>query len=92
MNADYEGLTLKMVTHLPEDPPSTDPICLQNRGNTGLAIAWILLTIGIIVVGLRVYVKLWVRRSHWWDDYTAVAALVSLKPVESPIRVGSDCA
>lgn len=51
--------------------------CDANQGITGLVFTWLLLAIGIVVVGLRLYVRLGLRHSIGWDDYTAVASLVS---------------
>lgn len=51
--------------------------CEANQGVVGLAFTWILLTIGIIAVSLRLYVRLGIRHNIGWDDYTAVASLVS---------------
>lgn len=52
--------------------------CDENQGIAGLAITWILLSVGVITVGLRIYVRSGVSRKIGWDDYTAVASLVSV--------------
>ena len=52
--------------------------CSANQGTVGLAFTWILLTIGIIVVSMRLYVRLVLRKNIGWDDYTAVVSLVGL--------------
>ena len=51
--------------------------CDANQGLTGLVFTWLLLAIGIIVVSLRLRVRLGLRHNVGWDDYTAVASLVS---------------
>ena len=53
------------------------PFCDENQGTIGLAFTWILLSIGILVVSLRIYIRSGVNRKIGWDDYTAVASLVS---------------
>ena len=57
--------------------PATSAYCDANQGITGLVFAWLLLAIGIIVVSLRLRVRLVLRHNIGWDDYTAVASLVS---------------
>ena len=52
--------------------------CDENQGIAGLAITWILLSIGVLTVSLRIYVRSGVSRKIGWDDYTAVASLVSI--------------
>lgn len=52
--------------------------CDENDGTVGLAFTWILLSIGILTVSLRIYVRSGANRKIGWDDYTAVASLVSL--------------
>lgn len=52
--------------------------CDENQGTVGLAFAWVLLSIGILTVSLRIYVRSGVNRKIGWDDYTAVASLVSI--------------
>ena len=64
-----------MVSYLP-GPPSSSALCHENQGAICLAVTWILLTIGIITVSLRLYVRLDIRHNVGWDDYTAVASLV----------------
>lgn len=51
--------------------------CDANQAITGLVFTWFLLAIGIIVVSLRLHVRLGPRHNIGWDDYTAVASLVS---------------
>lgn len=51
--------------------------CDANQGITGLVFTWLLLAIGIIVVSLRLRIRLGLRHNIGWDDYTAVASLVS---------------
>lgn len=55
--------------------------CDENEGTVGLAFTWILLSIGILTVSLRIYVRLGPNRKIGWDDYAAVASLVSLPSV-----------
>lgn len=43
-----------------------------------LTSAWTLLRIGANDVNLQLYVRLGVRHNIGWDDYTAVASLVSI--------------
>ncbi len=51
--------------------------CDANQGTIGLVFTWLLLAIGIIVVSLRLRIRLGLRHNTGWDDYTAVASLVS---------------
>ena len=51
--------------------------CRANQGTITLAITWALLSIGILVVSLRLYVRFGPRYRIGWDDYTAMASLVS---------------
>ena len=51
--------------------------CRANRGTITLAITWVLSSIGILVVGLRLYLRFGPRYKIGWDDYTAMASLVS---------------
>lgn len=51
--------------------------CDQSQGTIGLALTWILLSIGTLTVSLRIYVRSDVSRKIGWDDYTAIASLVS---------------
>ena len=51
--------------------------CKANQGTITLALTWGLLCIGILVVSLRLYLRLGPRYKIGWDDYTAVASLVS---------------
>lgn len=53
-----------------------DSFCDQNEGIAGLVCTWILLSIGILTVSLRIYVRSGVNRKIGWDDYTAVAGLI----------------
>ncbi len=46
------------------------PYCEENQGIVGLAFTWILLAVGMIVISLRFYVRLSLRKSVGWDDYT----------------------
>ena len=54
-----------------------DSYCDDNEGIAGLVCTWILLFIAILTVSLRIYVRSGVNRKIGWDDYTAVAGLVS---------------
>ena len=54
-----------------------DSFCDENQGLIDLALTWVLLSIGILVVSLRIYVRSGANRRIGWDDYTAVASLVS---------------
>ena len=51
--------------------------CKASKGTITLALTWGLLCIGILVVSLRLYLRLGPRYKIGWDDYTAVASLVS---------------
>lgn len=41
------------------------------------ALIWTLISIAVVVVGLRLLVRIRYDHGLGWDDYTAVAALVS---------------
>ena len=70
-------MLLAKVNNLPTFPPSTEQFCTEDEGIKGLAITWILLTIALVIVSLRAYLRIGVSKSHWWDDYLVVASLVS---------------
>ena len=57
--------------------------CDENEGTVDLAFTWILLSIGILTVSLRIYVRSGANRKIGWDDYAAVASLVSLPSVSA---------
>ena len=57
--------------------PAASAYCDANQGITGLVFTWLLLAIGIIVVSLRLRIRMGLRHKIGWDDYTAVASLVS---------------
>lgn len=50
--------------------------CSANRGTLALVVIWTLLSIGIIVVSLRLNVRFRIRHNAGWDDYMTIAALV----------------
>lgn len=52
--------------------------CDENQGIAGLAVTWILLSLGILTVSLRIHIRSGVSRKIGWDEYTAVASLVSI--------------
>lgn len=64
------------LTSLPSSTMSHS-FCDENQGTIGLAFTWILLSFGILTVSLRIYVRSGVNGKIGWDDYTAVASLVS---------------
>ena len=37
-------------------------------------------TAAIVLTLLRLYIRTWVLRAAWWDDYTALAAAVRSEP------------
>ena len=51
--------------------------CKANQGTITITLTWGLLCIGILVVGLRLYLRLGPHYKIGRDDYTAVASLVS---------------
>ena len=59
--------------------------CDKNQGTIGLVLTWIILSIATLTVSLRVYVRSDVNRKIEWDDYTAMASLVS---TPSYLRLG----
>ena len=48
----------------------------QNKGTSFLVIALTCTIIASIVVALRVYIRVWVKRTYGWDDGFIVASLV----------------
>ena len=62
---------------VPADPLMMSSRCSTHQGTVPLIVTWMLLSIAIITVCIRIYVRLHVRRNIGWDDYTAVASLVS---------------
>lgn len=52
----------------------------QNQGPAVLAICWLLRSLVIIVVGLRLYTRKAVRNTAGWDDASIAVAAVSLPP------------
>jgi len=59
------------------------PYCEENQGIVGLVFTWILLAVGMIVISLRFYVRLSLRKSVGWDDYTAIISLVRIPRLTS---------
>jgi hypothetical protein len=51
--------------------------CTENRGPMILIISYVLLSIAIVVIGLRLYLRLRLRHGISSDDYTMVASLVN---------------
>lgn len=41
-------------------------------------VIWVLASLSGLLLGLRLYSKIWRRRSLWWDDYLLIAAWISL--------------
>lgn len=48
----------------------------QNRGTSFLVVALTFTIIASIVVTLRVYIRVWVKRAYGWDDGFIVSSLV----------------
>lgn len=58
-------------------PLSTSAICRENNGHGLLVLAWVMLSITTLVVGLRLYFKARRRvNCIGWDDYLIVLSLV----------------
>ncbi|KAB5558098.1 hypothetical protein GE09DRAFT_1221231 [Coniochaeta sp. 2T2.1] len=56
-------------------------ICIKGPEDVGpylLRVVWSLAGLSALFLGLRLYSKLWRRRSLWWDDCFLVAAWISL--------------
>jgi len=51
--------------------------CSQDQGTKALVVASVLLGIAIVTVTARLYVRISLRRSLGWDDYTIIASSVS---------------
>jgi len=56
---------------------SARSLCEENRGPSLLILAWTLLAVAIIAVGLRIWFRRGLRNGISWDDYFIVASLVS---------------
>ena len=50
--------------------------CKQDRGTEALVVVSVLLSIATVTVALRLYIRIFMRRSLGWDDYFIVASLV----------------
>ena len=66
-----------MSSEISSSSSAASAYCDANQGITGLVFTWLLLAIGIIVVSLRLRIRLGLRHNVGWDDYMAVASLVS---------------
>ena len=58
----------------------------RGQGQVGLGpyllrVIWVLGGLSTVLLGLRIFSKLWRRRPLWWDDYVLIAAWVSLRPL-----------
>ena len=66
-----------MASALANIPPAElAALCQLDRGPAPLVLAWTLGSTATVIVGLRLYVKTYLRHSIGWDDYTAIIALV----------------
>lgn len=52
-------------------------LCLENQGPMILAVSYVLLSLAIVAVGLRLYLRLGLRHGISSDDYVLVASCVS---------------
>ena len=50
--------------------------CAQDRGTEALVVNGVLLSIATVIVALRLYIRIFMRRNLGWDDYFIVASLV----------------
>ena len=61
----------------PEELAELCPSGYTLRGRVNIAVASVLLSLALLTVTLRVYVRKQVTRALWWDDLALVMALVS---------------
>ncbi|KAL2205043.1 hypothetical protein CC79DRAFT_1370861 [Sarocladium strictum] len=50
----------------------------DERGTRLLASVWTLTAVAAVLLGLRLYCKIWRGRGLWWDDHLLIIAMVSL--------------
>ena len=55
-------------------PPDID------RGSDFLIVCWLTVSIALLTVSLRFYVRGILRKNLWWDDYTILLATVGYIP------------
>lgn len=55
-------------------PPS--PEGDHNRAPELMIITWIGCSLSLAVVGLRSYVRIWITRNLWWDDWVIIITMV----------------
>lgn len=60
----------------------------DDRGPAFTAVSWALTALASVLLGLRLYCKLFSGRRLWWDDWILVAAWVRLEPprIANPTR------
>ena len=55
----------------------------DDRGDWGhgiIGITAFLEALVLVTIGLRVYTRIWIVKSFWWDDFTIILAVVGLAP------------
>ncbi|MCJ1311882.1 hypothetical protein MMC25_005555 [Agyrium rufum] len=57
-------------------PAELEALCSEYIGRTPLIIAWVLGSTATLAVCLRLYVRIFLRKTMGWDDYTIVVALI----------------
>lgn len=55
-------------------------LCTENQGPMILIVSYVLLSLAIVTIGLRLYLRLGLRHGISSDDYVIVASLVSDDP------------
>lgn len=53
-----------------------DASLLQSRAPTVKGVMWVMATVSLIFVLMRLYVRFYLRRVFGWDDGIAIAAIV----------------
>lgn len=56
---------------------SSDAYGKENKGTAFLVIALLFTTLALMVVGLRIYIRIWISRAFGWDDGMIIFSLVS---------------
>ncbi|KAK5654249.1 hypothetical protein OQA88_7424 [Cercophora sp. LCS_1] len=72
-----------VVVAVGDGPPQTTDVDVEDMdtmdmGPYLLRVIWVLAGLSTLLLGLRLYSKLWRRRPLWWDDHVLVAAWLSL--------------
>lgn len=52
--------------------------CNENRGTSLLILSWTLLSLAIVAVASRIWIRRKLRHGISWDDYFIVASLVGI--------------